>query len=144
MYFIVVLVVIYNCINYHLVIKEIKHQIAVVSQTSFVEGNLKKMSLKFKLYPMILIICYGLSIFQLFYNGLVEDNLALAAICGCLESLMGTFNTIIYGCTPIVISTVISTLLCQNDQTDKNSHFTLVIQDESKGTSLQDLTNTFN
>ena len=102
------------------------------------------MSRKFKTYPMILVICYGPSIFKMFFNAFIGESIILSLICGCLECLMGIFNTIVYACTPIVISAVANTLLCKRERTENKSQFTLILQDENKGsTFLRDMSSRY-
>ena len=144
LYFIIILSVIYNLRNYHLVIQEIRRQIAILPSSSVIEGSLQTMSRKFKTYPMILVICYGPSIFKMFFNAFIGESIILSLICGCLECLMGIFNTIVYACTPIVISAVANTLLCKRERTENKSQFTLILQDENKGsTFLRDMSSRY-
>lgn len=140
LYGIVIGAIIYNCRTYKLVILEIRSQVEVLEDSSVLNNNMKKASHKFMMYPMILIICYLPALLKFAFSQFLEENLLISLVSGCLVCLVGVFNTLIYACTPVVLSAVKNTLFCNSEKIEDKSKFTLLIQDESKiFTNLQDI-----
>ena len=143
LYALVLVSIIYNFWTYEVVIKEIRSQTAVLQEQSVTNDNIKKVSMKFRTYPAILVICYVPSFLKFIFYIFFSENFVASLICGCLESLIGILNTLVYACTPVVMAAVKNTLMCGRKSVSQLEKFTLLLQDESNlykdSTDLRDL-----
>jgi Slime mold cyclic AMP receptor len=131
-YSIVFMAIVYNCITYRLVIKEVRDSIGNLSKNTVTNQVVQKMTWRFTLYPSILVICYLSSLIKLLFEVSNEENFYLTLICGSLECLIGAVNTCVYACTPNNIEPIRMRICKCRQYTGSFSDNGLLLQEENK------------
>ena len=89
---------------------------------------IRKLLNRLKMYPIVLIICFGPSLFhRIYYLGKGSDNPDVNLIAGCFNALYGFANTMVYGFTGKVRKSLKAALgRFFKNQDDSNASTTLL------------------
>lgn len=109
-YTIMFLVLIINIYCYYKIIKEISNDLVLLAKGPHELSDKHKLFNRFKLYPMIIIICYLPLFIKRLYE-LIDNNTIfwLTIVSGFSTSIIGLLNAIVYGFTDNVKETILDT-----------------------------------
>lgn len=109
-YTIMFLVLIINIYCYYKIIKDISNDLILLAKGPHEISEKHKLFNRFKLYPMIIIICYLPLFIKRLYE-LIDNNTIfwLTIVSGFSTSIIGLLNSIVYGFTDNVKETILDT-----------------------------------
>lgn len=108
------IVTVFNYRKYKKVIEAIEEDMDILPNQTIVKSQ-RKYSRRLLIYPLIIIICYFPSLLSITIEAGTKIPDVILLICRSLECSYGLFNSLLYSCTPKIISAVKETIFCQKD-----------------------------
>ncbi|OMJ93094.1 hypothetical protein SteCoe_4040 [Stentor coeruleus] len=108
------IVTVFNYRKYRKVIEAIEEDMEILPNQSIVKSQ-RKFSRRLLIYPLIIIICYFPSLLCITIEVSTKTPDAILLICSSLECSYGLFYSLLYSCTPKIMSAVKDTIFCKKD-----------------------------
>ncbi|OMJ87985.1 hypothetical protein SteCoe_10138 [Stentor coeruleus] len=110
-YAIMVIVLFFNAICYYKIIREIRYEIELLTDSDHEISDKQKLFSRFRMYPLVIVICYLPLLCKRIYEIFNDDSIYWLTIFSVITtSAIGILNAIVYGLTDSVKEILLDTL----------------------------------